>query len=134
MTTNPYTVNENDSIQEIIDFVHNQDFHHLPVKDATGKLTGIISTADLYRTALKLSTQTGGKTYSKKALSGKKAIDVMSKNPITVKEEDSISVAIELLLHQGFHALPVIDNGKITGIVTSRDVFQYILQQNLLQS
>ncbi|WNH10923.1 CBS domain-containing protein [Thalassobellus suaedae] len=34
-----------------------------------------------------------------------------------------------MLANRGFHALPVVDNGILTGIVTTTDLLQYYLKQ-----
>lgn len=42
----------------------------------------------------------------------------MSQNVLTIKEEDTISKAIDIMSSHGLHRLPVVDNGKLVGLLT----------------
>lgn len=44
--------------------------------------------------------------------------DRMSRNVLTIHEEDMISKAIDLMSSHGLHRLPVVDNGKLVGLLT----------------
>ncbi len=47
---------------------------------------------------------------------------VMTRDPATVAANDSIRVAIERMREHGCRRLPVVDNAKLVGIVTDRDL------------
>jgi len=48
--------------------------------------------------------------------------DIMSKNLVTVNEDDTIKKAAELMGQYDVGILPVMKNGKITGVITDRDI------------
>ncbi len=50
--------------------------------------------------------------------------DCMSKAPITVSSSDSLQSALDLLYKHDIRELPVIDFGRLAGIVTDRDLRQ----------
>ena len=50
--------------------------------------------------------------------------DCMSKSPVTISSTDSLQSAIDLLLRYNIRELPVIDFGRLAGIVTDRDLRQ----------
>jgi CBS domain-containing protein len=52
------------------------------------------------------------------------ASDVMTRNVITVGRETSVADAIRLMLDNHFSGLPVLDNGKIVGILTEGDLLR----------
>ena len=52
------------------------------------------------------------------------AADIMSGTVITVSPDSSIGVAIALMREGGFRRLPVVDEGRLVGIVTDRDLRQ----------
>ena len=54
---------------------------------------------------------------------------VMSKQIDSIKAEDQIKEAAELLAKGRYHALPVLEDGKLAGIVTSTDIIKYLLEQ-----
>jgi CBS domain-containing protein len=54
---------------------------------------------------------------------------VMKRNIVTVTSSNSIKEVAEILATREFHALPVVDNNKLTGIVTTTDLIKYLLEQ-----
>ena len=49
---------------------------------------------------------------------------IMTTDIVTVGPEDSLEVVKELLFEKHFHHLPVVDNGKLVGIITSWDLIK----------
>jgi len=86
----------------------------LLVEDASG-LRGVLSERDL---VLKLSGTT---------LDGVTVADLMTSDPVVLREDDSIAVAIHKMAVGGFRHIPLVENGHATGIVSARDVFRHIL-------
>ena len=54
---------------------------------------------------------------------------VMSKNVISIGSNTSIKAAAEILAKQEFHALPVVDQGVLIGIITTTDLLNYFVNQ-----
>ena len=50
--------------------------------------------------------------------------DRMSVDPVTVAPKDLLQRVVELLRRRDIRAVPVVEDGKLTGIVTDRDVGQ----------
>jgi len=51
--------------------------------------------------------------------------EVMTRDPIVVRESDTARKALEIMLHFGFRHLPVVDSeGRLVGVVSIRDVSQ----------
>lgn len=132
MTPNPITINNEDSVSRAILKMKNNDFDHLPVVDKWNNLLGIISKSDLYRKALHLSQNTTGKAYTTKVLFVTTAADIMTADPVVVTPEHSVEFAVELLLQGDFHALPVVSENRLIGIITSKDVLEFIVDQQTL--
>lgn len=53
-----------------------------------------------------------------------KVVDCMSESPITVSPGESVGVAIGMLFKWQIHELPVVEDGRLVGIVTDRDLRQ----------
>ncbi len=49
---------------------------------------------------------------------------IMTKNVVSVHPEDSLEVVKDLLFNKHFHHLPVTENGKLVGIITSWDLIK----------
>lgn len=54
---------------------------------------------------------------------------VMAKNVVTVPSDSTIKEVAQILATKEFHALPVVDNGLLVGIVTTTDLINYLLKQ-----
>ena len=48
--------------------------------------------------------------------------DIMTANPITVTPRNAIRTAVNLMREGGFRRLPVVDRGRLVGIITDRDL------------
>ncbi|MNK98727.1 CBS domain protein [compost metagenome] len=53
----------------------------------------------------------------------------MTSKPKTVSPDTIIRDLAEIFVKEEFHALPVVDNGELKGIVTTTDVMKYLLEQ-----
>ena len=54
---------------------------------------------------------------------------VMAKNLVSVTSKTTIKEVAEILSKKEFHAIPVVDNNKLVGIVTTTDLINYLLEQ-----
>jgi acetoin utilization protein AcuB len=54
---------------------------------------------------------------------------VMSKHIVTINSDTTIKEAATILAEREFHALPVVDNGILVGIVTTTDLLNYYIKQ-----
>jgi CBS domain-containing protein len=48
----------------------------------------------------------------------------MTANPITVQDDDTVAVALNMMHSGGFRHMPVVRNGEIAGIIDAGDVFR----------
>ena len=53
----------------------------------------------------------------------------MAKTPEVISSEATVKEVAEILSKREFHALPVVDNGDLVGIVTTTDLIKYLLAQ-----
>ncbi len=110
------------AIQEIF---RANDFHHVPVVDRGEQLVGIISKEDIYKVAHVLSLQTTGKAYSEKEYNRLTAADIMTKYPITLDPDDTIGLAADIFLANKFHALPIVEDNRLIGLITTHDLLNF---------
>ena len=127
MTSDLITVSENALMQEVDALFRDNNFHHLPVvKKDTGELKGIISLFDVAllkdwgtRLNLAASLKTNEKLFSSLL-----AVDVMKKQPICVTPETNIDQCVELFEDNAYHALPVIEDEALVGLITTYDLIR----------
>ncbi len=54
-----------------------------------------------------------------------KVSDIMSKNVVTVDAEESIDTAAEIMKSKKVRRLPVVEEGKLVGIITATDIIAH---------
>ena len=112
MTKDLITVGPNDSLDKVRAIFLSKRIHHLPVVDGQ-KLMGLLTTYDLF----KLERSAGSNQVTAK--------DAMTTKLATLTPNQKIGVAAEVFLENLFHALPIVENGNLVGIVTTFDVLKY---------
>jgi len=128
MTKEVVTVDMDTSLKTICRIFDNKKFHHLFVVD-NNELIGVISDRDLFK-ALSPFLKTPAEQNRDLATLKKRAHQIMSRKPVTVKKGTSSKDAIRLILRKNISCLPVISSdGQIEGIVTWRDLLIAYSQQ-----
>jgi CBS domain-containing protein len=133
MTTNLVTVSPDKPAAVVQDIFRTNDFHHIPVVEKGGLLVGIISKEDLYRVADILSLQADNHQAGAKPYDRLKAADVMTKYPICLDPEDTIGLAADIFLANKFHALPIVEDERLVGMVTTHDLLKYGFNSAFIQ-
>ncbi len=129
MTKNLTVINLETSFRKIKEIFSLNNFHHLPVVDDLAVLKGIISKHDFTKLAYQISTKTSGKTYSNKTYDHLTAKDLMTANPVSLSSDDQIELAADLFLENVYHAIPILDDGVLVGIVTAHDLLAFAFYQ-----
>ncbi len=137
MTTDVITVATGDSVELCAKLMQENNISGLPVLDEAGRVAGIVTEGDLIRRASRIKAPgyleiLGGLIYLG---SPKKFVDelqramsleagqMMSKNVISVKPDDSVEKAATLMVEKNISRLPVIDeSSKLVGILSRRDI------------
>lgn len=127
MTRDLETVHVGQKLSEVRRMLANNPYHHVPVVSGE-KLVGLISSTDIVR--LSLAIYGADQRAVDAMLDSQHTIEgVMSKTLTTIGVKDTVREAAELLAEGTFHSLPVVDEGKLVGLVTSTDVIRYLLAQ-----
>ena len=110
MSTDLITVSSEYIADLVLKIMEWRDIRHMPVEDKNGQLKGIITKSRLDRYLREV-----GNTRELTAA------DVMDLNPTTIKPDDDIKYAMLLMVDEGISCLPVIEQGKLIGILTDKD-------------
>lgn len=126
METDLVTVNPEETLLAVKKVFEQHSFHHLPVVRFK-KIVRIISKSDFQHF-------TGGLNHASEQeiaqlLANKKAEDIMTKGLGKLEPDDRINVALEIFSKNWFHALPVVKNDELIGIVTTQDVIKAIINE-----
>ncbi|PIF69727.1 CBS domain-containing protein [Flavobacterium sp. 2] len=127
MTKSVVTVNQNDDLRKVVEKLKSNSIRHIPVVNGK-EVVGIISRTDVNR--LTFGALFDGQEGVDEAILDMLSISqVMTSKPRTLPSDAIIKDLAEVFAKEDFHALPVVDNGELKGIVTTTDVIKYFLEQ-----
>lgn len=111
MTTDLFTVMEDDLVEYVANIMDWRNIRHLLVENDDGILSGVVSSRNLIK-------------YFANAQSNCQDIsvrDIMSKEVVTVPPETKVIDAVKLLRSNKIGCLPIIEQGRLVGVVTESD-------------
>lgn len=114
MTTQVVVAYSDDSIDGVIDQLLRHRVSGLPVVDQENNLVGVISEYDLLQAV-----------YDDEIAEGR-VVDYMSHRTISVNTNDSVLDVADLLLHNPARRLPVVEDGKLAGVISRHDLIRVI--------
>ena len=121
MTADPTTLKRNDKLTLADDIMRLGRVRHLPVLDDDDQtLVGIVTQRDLFRDALAQALGYG-KHAQRKLLDSLAVKDVMTTEVVTIRADASLVYAARLLTERKIGCLPVVENGRLVGILTEGD-------------
>lgn len=122
MSTDLITVSESDSLSQIDRIFRSKRIHHIPVVEGD-ILTGIISKSDyqFFRRGGAASRANGNK-YEALRLKMHTASDIMTTGIATLQSTDRIATALEVFKENLFHSIPIVDDNKLVGLLTTYDL------------
>lgn len=122
MTREPLTVTPEMSLPEARHLLTENNFRHLPVVDRDGQLVGMITDRDL-RSAYPSSMLTESERLQVYDRVEKATVaDIMSTDCIGLTPESTLDDALLLFDRERVGALPVLEDGRLVGIFSSRDL------------
>lgn len=127
MSKDLHTLNPTQSLSEAEKIFNNKNVRHIPVVEGD-RLVGVISRTDLLRVSMTDLDDEEDRVESV-VFDMFTLPQVMTKNPITVNADTTIRETARILSLQSFNGLPVLEDGKLVGIVTSTDLISYLLDQ-----
>jgi acetoin utilization protein AcuB len=136
MTRSPISIEPEAPLGTAIAVMVERKVRHLPVVDDRGDVVGIITDRDLRSAVLEPALEEYLSATARRRLRGIAATfenlrvkDVMTCNPITTSPDISLTQAAALMLERHVGSLPVIENGKLVGIITERDAVKALAIQ-----
>lgn len=123
------TLDVNDELSLANDIMRLGRIRHLPVVDGT-RLVGIVSERDLFRSSLAQVLGYGGQT-SREVMKAVPLKDIMVREVVTVSPEMNLSQAVRIMVDKKIGCLPVVDHGRLVGLITETDIMlQYLKDCN----
>ncbi len=117
MSRTVHTVDAGANLDDVVSTMVKHDIGSVVVTKG-GKLFGIVTERDLVR-------HIGKKGWKGRAPT---AGELASAPMVTVPPEEEVWVAFALMLQKGIRRLPVVQSGRLIGIVTERDLFKWVVR------
>jgi CBS-domain-containing membrane protein len=113
----------------------------VPVVDGSGRLVGILCQSDLVAQQKKLSLPSffnlldgliplgPGKNWEHEVqrIGASTVAQAMTASPMTVNPETTLDEIASLMVDKKFHTLPVLDQGKLVGVIGKEDILRTLL-------
>ncbi|MFN8481941.1 MAG: CBS domain-containing protein [Anaerolineae bacterium] len=126
MTKDAMTVDSKTTLPEAHRIMKERKIRRLPVVDQRGRLVGIITRGDVREASP--SDATSLSIYEVHYLLAQLTVDsIMTKEPVTVTPETTIKDAARIMLEKKISGLPVVQDGRIVGIITESDIFEGLI-------
>jgi acetoin utilization protein AcuB len=127
MSPKPVTITADVSITEALREMRQKQVRRLPVLDGEGHLIGIVSEKDLLYASP--SPATSLSIYEMHyLLSRLKVSELMSTHVITVAPDVPLEEAARVMADNKIGGLPVVEDGRLVGIITETDIFKVFLE------
>jgi CBS-domain-containing membrane protein len=141
MTKDVITVSPETEVVQATKLLLEKRINGVPVVDDTGKLAGILCQSDLIAQQKKLPipslftfldgliTITSMKHLEKEVqkVTATNVKDIMTHSPTTVTPDTDVETVATLMVEKNFHTLPVVEAGKLIGIVGKEDVLRTVM-------
>jgi CBS domain-containing protein len=119
MTKNVISLEKQTPISQALKVLFDNNISSIPIVEKDNTLVGILSEKDLL------------KLFEKEENSkSKKVDDYMTQPAVHFDENENLSDLCDCLINNYFRGVPVTSKGKLTGIVSRRDILKYIIEQN----
>lgn len=128
MTKNIIALNRDDDLETAEILFKRHKIRHIPVVNGE-VIIGMLSYSDLLRISFADAVYDTEEEIDTVVYNMFTIEQVMVKNVRTVPSTATIKEVANILAKEEFHALPVVDNGNLVGIVTTTDLINYLLKQ-----
>nr|MDQ8210095.1 CBS domain-containing protein [Mariniflexile sp. KMM 9835] len=127
MVKNIIALKRGDNLERAEMLFNKYKIKHIPVV-SSDVVIGMLSFSDLLKISLAEITE-DEHNVNTIVYNTFKIEQVMSKNIVTIHSDTTIKEAATILAEREFHALPVVDEGVLVGIVTTTDLLNYYIKQ-----
>lgn len=109
------------AVDEIMGWAH---IRHVPVVDEKGKLVGLLSQRDVLRATL--SDLASTPVDRRNQLGHVSLAEVMRREVLTIGPDENVQMAARMMRKHKYGCLPVVQDGRLVGIVTEHDLLAVV--------
>ena len=130
MTSNVFTLYEDDNLRILKELMNWRNIRHVPVIDQDNRLVGLMTHRDFLKIALsklsEISDSDADQVYEDIPIG-----QVMTRDVIVIDADTPLSEAAEVLTSSKFGCLPVVNEDKLLGIITEADFVRAFRDWNI---
>lgn len=131
MSTDLITITPGETLVAVREIFEKNNIHHIPVVRYK-EIVGLISKTDyLYFKQGCMGNGEGAKEKETYQLNQWKAAEIMTNKLAKLERDDPIRTALDLFRLNRFHALPVLENGDLVGIITPHDIIEAMANEKV---
>lgn len=127
MTKKLITVHPKDTLLDVKNLFDGNKIHHLPVVEYK-KLVGIISKSDLMLYERSYQNVPYKDVFETSRLKAYAVGEVMTSGMAKMTPNEKINVALEVFKENIFHAIPVVENDELVGLLTTHDIIHALAE------
>ena len=127
MTKEIRTIDINENLEKAEHLFKKYKIRHIPVVE-NDKIVGMLSLNDLLRISFADGAYKEEENISSDIYEMFSISQLMVRKPETVSSTETVREVAQLLTKTQFHSLPVVDNEKVVGMVTTTDLLKYFLR------
>lgn len=126
MTPNPITVDVNTTVAKAHRLMHENGVRHLPVL-SDERLVGILTLTDILEAAAPDPNRVVSSDFG--YIFGAMPVEeLMTPDPAFISPEDSVLEAADMMFQDDIGSLPVVEDDRVTGIITETDIFHLVVR------
>jgi len=126
MTPDPVTVAPESDVVEALRTMERRGIRRLPVIEG-GRLVGMVSRGELYR-ALPRDINPTKRDLPDNLRAGTPVSEIMSRDVVTAAPSEPLEEAAERMRRHGVGGMPVVQRGRVVGMITESDIFRAFMQ------
>ena len=117
MQSNVITAKQDAPVLEVINLLAQNEITGLPVVDDDMTLVGLVSEKDVLSIAYHVLADVIGD-----AMDSRKISDIMTEDVVSFSPDDHLADICQCFMNKPFRRVPVLDNGKVVGIISRKDI------------
>lgn len=126
MSTSVYTAHSDSPLSEAVKVMRERKIKHLPVVDKKNAVVGVLSDRDI-KEYMPSKATTLDVYELHNVLLETKVTKVMKKKVLTAKPDLPIEEAAMIMYDNNIGCLPIVESGKLVGIISDRDLFRVLV-------
>jgi len=122
MSTEVVTIGEDAPVAQLCDLLQAAHASGVPVLSSTGELVGIVSEEDILYGTMGVFDKDGSPVLVR---------EIMTSPPVCATEDTDIQELSRLLWGMRIHRIPIVSEGRVTGIVSTLDIVRAVAEGTL---